>query len=490
LIEPGIETQVKGKGVVMSVAGTRGLPSVIFINYVFLPMILGLSLCWQPVYAGWKVPFDGGESNPAAYQGNIYIGDVAGAVYAIDPKTGEAIWKFQPGYEGNPGPTIIETDKADITNMITSVSDELAAGQKKIDATPIIIDGTVYVGSRDHNFYAINARTGKLEWLVNLGEIRDAALAAEDSIVVFGGPRPHSLWTPRIHVLNKKGDIRWSSPDNQIATYPAIQNGTVYYSLYQPNTEDQHSSFFSLCSSDLKTGKNNWVIALKGKRPQTAVITADRIYVTAYEGGEHVKVPGGVSSAPSTIHIYALDINDGKLLWHVTAGEPISVIASITKGNKLLFIANEDGLQAFDQSTGDRRWVIKGKFNPSNLLQIDQYLYAFKGGFGEDSTLVALSSQDGQEIWKAPLSGTVNKFNINEGVLYVTAGKDLFAFDSHTGKQLWKFTTWSLFKQGTLITTSPEVSGNQLIFSSKTETFFGRPPIQGYLYGIDLVKGK
>jgi len=442
----------------------------------------------KPIHTGWKIPFDGGDSRPVIEQGIIYIGSETGVVHAVDANTGEIIWKFQQGTKGEPGPTIIESDKGDVQSMIAAAHNMVAEGQHKIKATPIIDDGIVYIGSLDLHMYAINAKSGQMVWSAKLGEIRDRAQVAGESIIVHvRGPRTLQ-WFPRIRVLDRKGGIRWSTPDDQMATYPTIDKNNIYYSLFQPKTEGQ-SPFFSLYSADLKTGKALWVTKLKGKRPYTAVIAAGRIYVTAFEGGEIIQVPGGVSSAPKTIHLYALEVENGKLLWDVTAGEPVLTDAPITVGQNLLFIATGEGLQAFDRTTGNRRWIIREDFSPYNL-HVGRYLYALKGGFGEDSTLEALSLQDGKQIWSAKLGNTGHNIYTKEGVLYVTAYKDLFAFDSATGKRLWKFTTWSFFNPGTRITTAPEIYQGQLIFPSVTQTFFGKSPIQGYLYSIDLETGE
>ena len=39
-----------------------------------------------------------------------------------------------------------------------------------VTATPTVVDGTVYVGSWDTKFYAINLATGKLDWAYQLDQ--------------------------------------------------------------------------------------------------------------------------------------------------------------------------------------------------------------------------------------------------------------------------------------------------------------------------------
>ena len=131
--------------------------------------------------------------------------------------------------EGEPGPPVIQSGKGDVQSMIVAARNRIAAAQHKIKATPIIDDGIVYIGSLDLHMYAINAKSGQMVWSIKLGEIREPALIARESIIVHvRGPRPLQ-WSPGIHVLDRKGGIRWSTPDDQMATYPSIHKNNIYY---------------------------------------------------------------------------------------------------------------------------------------------------------------------------------------------------------------------------------------------------------------------
>ncbi len=38
-----------------------------------------------------------------------------------------------------------------------------------IESSPVVVNGVVFVGSRDHNLYALDARTGKKIWSYTTG---------------------------------------------------------------------------------------------------------------------------------------------------------------------------------------------------------------------------------------------------------------------------------------------------------------------------------
>ena len=68
-----------------------------------------------------------------------------------------------------------------------------------VTATPTVVDGTVYAGSWDDFFYAVNLQTGKLRWKVRL--------ASQNAITPYPGqqpyfgeqPNPGAPWPPPPH---------------------------------------------------------------------------------------------------------------------------------------------------------------------------------------------------------------------------------------------------------------------------------------------------
>jgi glucose dehydrogenase len=83
----------------------------------------------------WKFPTgDRVMSSPVFKDNVIYFGGDDGNVYAVDAETGRQIWK-----RATNGP---------------------------VPATPAIVDGTLYIGSYDGKFYALDTRTGALKWKV------------------------------------------------------------------------------------------------------------------------------------------------------------------------------------------------------------------------------------------------------------------------------------------------------------------------------------
>jgi outer membrane protein assembly factor BamB len=123
----------------------------------------------QPSATGWKIKFDESGSSPVLADGVLYVGSADGAVYALDLKTGDTKWRFQTGENLSPAGQIITVPRGtsagdQMMAGMSAVEKQIAEGTRKIDMTPAVVNGTVFIGSGDHSFYAIDAPTGQKKW--------------------------------------------------------------------------------------------------------------------------------------------------------------------------------------------------------------------------------------------------------------------------------------------------------------------------------------
>ena len=80
----------------------------------------------------------------------------------------------------------------------------------KVESSPVVANGIVYVGSDDGYFYALNASNGELIWKYNTyGPIQSAATVV-DGVVYFGGFHSHAVYSRAA-----------SSPARTAPPYPA-----------------------------------------------------------------------------------------------------------------------------------------------------------------------------------------------------------------------------------------------------------------------------
>jgi hypothetical protein len=103
----------------------------------------------------WKHRADGPIQHcPAFAGGQLFLGDAGGSLWALDVTTGRPVWRFCSGKGG-------------------------------FVAAPLVVEHTVYVGSRDGTFYAVAAENGTLRWrFATGGPIRCTAALAGTRILV------------------------------------------------------------------------------------------------------------------------------------------------------------------------------------------------------------------------------------------------------------------------------------------------------------------
>ena len=101
-----------------------------------------------------------------------------------------------------------------------------------IYASPIVADGTVYVGGLDGILYALDLETGKEKWSFRTeGEIRSSVCLGKSTILLNGGDG-------RLYALDFSGKLRWTFQTGGERKYdfadyfhstPVLHDGRVYF---------------------------------------------------------------------------------------------------------------------------------------------------------------------------------------------------------------------------------------------------------------------
>jgi eukaryotic-like serine/threonine-protein kinase len=127
----------------------------------------------------WILPFDKGfgrVSTPIVNNGTLYINS-QGYLYAIDAKSGVKIWQSDY-YVSDEYQTPFYKDGLLYTSRDNTIfaADSKTGFRKwtqvlegKIAASPTVSNGTVYIGTQDGIFYAINSINGKIKWEYSSG---------------------------------------------------------------------------------------------------------------------------------------------------------------------------------------------------------------------------------------------------------------------------------------------------------------------------------
>ena len=296
----------------------------------------------------------------------------------------------------------------------------------RVYSSPAVVKGTVYFGSTDHYFYAVNRETGKLKWRAKTGSL--------------------------------------------VTSSPAVADGTVYFASFDG----------FLYASDAETGKLKWKFQTAGERRFTGTHLHGSQPV-----GESMPDPFDFYLSSPTVwdrkvyfgsgdgNVYALDAATGKPVWKFKTGDVVHASPAIADG--ALYIGSWDSyFYALDARTGAQRWRFKTGEDPdihnqvgiqSSAVIADGVVY-----FGcRDANLYALDAKTGKKKWAFNNKGSwvIGTPIVKNGKLYFATSDSamFYGVDAKTGNQIFslKF-QWPMFS-------SPSIAGNTLYLGTHEGKF-------------------
>jgi eukaryotic-like serine/threonine-protein kinase len=308
--------------------------------------------------------------------------------------------------------------------------------QGAVLTTPAVAAGTVYFGSNDHTFYALDAQSGAL---------------------------------------------RWKYPTHgRVTSSAAVAGGRVYFGSYDSN-------FYAL---DAQSGALAWKFATSGERRFSA-----RHLHGAEPANELMPDPFDVYlSSPALAdgvlyfgsgdgNVYALDAASGALRWKFQTGGVVHASPAVANGT--VYVGSWDSyFYALEAASGHERWRFKTGEDPAINNQVGiQSSAAVADGivyFGcRDSHLYALDAASGAQRWAYPTKGSwvISSPAVQAGTAYFATSDSslLLAANAKTGAPLLSlsFKRWPFFS-------SPAIAGGFLYIGSHS----------GRVLALDLGKHK
>ncbi len=298
-----------------------------------------------------------------------------------------------------------------------------------------------------------------------------------------GGSAQHTGATP--HAIAPPVVQRWavSIGGNVLLGTPVIKGDTVVISTWDLGSGDRGG----LVALDLATGAEKWraitpyavraapAIAARPNGGDTVVAALQNGELRAYALADGAPrwtydVSDGIESLASSLwaapaiegdtvfaavqgRIAAVSLADGTPRWSHELSPEYAWLGSlaavaVANGSAVANVARNDGMTAWNATTGDMRWKIKtGKtiaIHSTPVIEGDAIYFINAAGV---ITRASLSSS--QERWsKALVEGNEWSYSITaapalaNGRLFVpTQYKDLIALDADTGAELWRRTT-------------------------------------------------
>ena len=298
------------------------------------------------------------EFPPAVADGMLYVGQIRGKFFAIDTDTGLAAWRKNIRHCSAATPTVdngvvyasflaeYPCPKGEFGSGGYVFAWDAKTGERKwvaelppVESSPLVQDGTVYVGAWDNKVYALDAATGAVKWATET----DAQIVSSAS------------W---IDAATAGGS-------------PAIVIGTNGGSLY---------------SLDAATGAIRW------KAQSNSVLGSGREYFYATPTVAYGRVFIGNTDG----WMYAYGAQSGKLIWAKKAGS--YVYTGAVAAGQVIYIGTYDGdIIAFDAATGDRLWTAPapGAVHGAPVLMDGLLYFSTCSGCGQNGVRGAKAGPDG-----------------------------------------------------------------------------------------------
>ena len=336
----------------------------------------------------------------------------------------------------------------------------------QINATPIISDDVMYIGSFDSCFYAIDLKTGAEKWHYKTNnKIYTTAVLSEEILCFESGNV--------LYALDLQGDFKWK------------------FILYEGTVLNQHDEWDYFRSSPIVSGTTVYIGSEKGLVFGVDLKTGSKVFQCQTPSADHT-----IETTPAIydnkIYVgdwngvfYVFDLSTGNLVWKYDtkndnsySGWVNAIVTDPLIVNDVVYFGGRNcNLYCLDAKTGDKKW----KFHdPGDMWMLggptisDGVLYI---GSSYQHVVRAFNAVTGTLLWTSPVVYRVNSKPLIDGD-YVFAGTEhdtnlklgsVCVINKSTGKVI------SAQEMGTQIYSTPIINNGKMYFGAT----------DGYIYAIN-----
>jgi outer membrane protein assembly factor BamB len=274
-------------------------------------------------------------------------------------------------------------------------------------SSPTYDNGSIYIGSDDHNLYSLNAASGAMSWKFETG-----------------------------------GIVRCKAAIANASVYVASDDGYLY-------------------ALDAASGSKNWKCHIGNNinrvLPNATTFTGN--YWDYMQSSPCVE-SGVVYVGSGDSCVYAVDAQNGGLRWKTRTGGIVRSSPCVYDG--IVYVGSWDGfIYALNITNGSQVWAFDTHGNPYKNVQpspraVDSVVYCG----GRNPYFYAIHAKTGILLWKHSFesSWVESSAAIANGIVYVGSSdlNQVHAFDAKTGTAVWTGSvpgnTWSspFYDNGTL----------------------------------------
>ena len=343
------------------------------------------------------------------------LGNTGAAGSAGSAPRGTVKWTFPTGGAVHSSPAVV-----DGTVYVGSRDGRLyaldaATGAKRweyptgswVESSPAVVDGSVYFGSQDGMLRALDAASGTLRWEVDAEFGVDSSPAVAGGSVYFGADR--NLFA----VDAASGERRWGLDIGRLVGSPVVANGIVYVG--------------SLQAFDARRGWRRLRFRTYGWVASNVAVADTTVYAVN-TAGRAIAIAGRARNTPLehhvkqyTIQLWAMGLwprpkPQSGSLWALRLDQD-GAFTSPVVAHGTMYVAGERGLAAVDLAAREVHWTSPAgsAFRSSPALAADTLYLG-----NNDGSVYAVDAVTGTERWRVPTGGRVTGSPaVVDGVLYV-----------------------------------------------------------------------
>jgi len=295
----------------------------------------------------WRLNItNGAEAGAALIKDRLFIGASDGFFYSISAKDGHVLWTF-PTHTENVAEPLLDTANGVVyflsgANVVYALDAEsgrqlwLYSRQDNSNfsirggSKPALKDGNLFVGFSDGALVSLNAKTGNLQWEIQLN--KNKKFRDVDSSPVIDGDQIYvSGYDDKLYCINaQKGDVLWKF------------DGGGYYAVTLYNDK----IFYSTTSGEVMALQKNNGQKIWSYKIKDGIGTQAQVYKGLVVFGE------------SQGYLRFLDANTGKPMASFDPGRGIMSTPMVDeKNSRVYFISGEANVYAMEAKWAYPNWI-------------------------------------------------------------------------------------------------------------------------------------
>lgn len=308
--------------------------------------------------------------------------------------------------------------------------------EDQVRSSPHVTEGTVYIGSYDHNLYALRAEDGELVWKTPTeAGIASTPCAWQDR--VFVGSEDHHIYA----IYRPTGRILWSH-----RTYDRVRSSPqVMYNHVFCGSDDGGLHVLSA-----QSGRPKWVFRAGAAIRSTPAFSENMVFV----GSEDA-------------YLYCLHMQDGTVAWKVRTGRRVTSSPRV-RGDVVYFGSADGDLYAASVGSGYTVWRMRTRgYVVSSPCLGEGTVYVGS----TDGNLYAVNAATGRQVWRyAAQDAITSSPALAEDTIYFGDVRGaVHAVDASSGKAIWTYHT------GGPVPSSPAVVDGVVYVGSTDQRVYALP---------------